>query len=80
MYSHDLPLRGIGLKYSDSLPAFVDCRKDSESTGHSGWIQAFGLSVRQNKVKVGFDLGTFRLWDQNTTIRPAGQTHPSVQN
>ena len=40
---------------------------------HSGWIQAFGLSVRQNKVKAGFDLGTFGLWSQNTTFRPTGQ-------
>ena len=23
-------------KYSDSLPAFVDCQKDSESTGENG--------------------------------------------
>ena len=23
-------------KYSDSLPAFVDCQKDSESTGEKG--------------------------------------------
>ena len=40
---------------------------------HSGWIQAIGLSVRQNKEKAGFDLGTFGLWSQNTTFRPTGQ-------
>ena len=27
---------GVQLKYSDSLPAFVDCQKDSESTGENG--------------------------------------------
>ena len=27
---------GVQLKYSDSLPAFVDCQKDSERTGENG--------------------------------------------
>ena len=27
---------GVQLKYSDSLLAFVDCQKDSESTGENG--------------------------------------------
>ena len=27
---------GVQSKYSDSLPAFVDCQKDSESTGENG--------------------------------------------
>ena len=26
----------VQLKYSDSLPAIVDCQKDSESTGENG--------------------------------------------
>ena len=26
----------VQLNYSDSLPAFVDCQKDSESTGENG--------------------------------------------
>ena len=27
---------GVQSKYSDSLPAFVDCQKDSECTGENG--------------------------------------------
>ena len=45
---------GVQLKYSDSLPAFVDCQKDSESTGENGTqVKPVLLAVEIFAVYVG---------------------------
>ena len=47
---------GVQSKYSDSLPAIVDCQKDSESTGENGTqVKTVLLTVEIFAVHCDFD-------------------------